>query len=84
MHRTQREHLLYVVVAHYLCLKKVGILIFSATPYVNTIFNPIFSMNPSIPTSIQDAQNLHQSKVKIQEYGTQANKKGETKHKMHH
>jgi len=41
-------------------------------------------MNPSIPTSIQDAQNLHQSKVKIQEYGTQANKKGETKHKMHH
>jgi hypothetical protein len=29
---------------------------------VNTIFNPIFSMNPCIPTSIQDAQNLHQSK----------------------
>ena len=25
-------------------------------------------MNPSIPTSIQDAQNLHQSKVKIQEH----------------
>ena len=56
---TERKHLSYVVVAHNLRLKKIGILIFSATPDVDTIFNPIFSMNPRIPTNIKDTQNLH-------------------------
>lgn len=77
MHKKHRAHLLYVVVAHYLRLKKVGILIFSATPDVNTIFNPIFSMNPCIPTGIKDTQNLHRSK--IHEYGVMNNKKGKQK-----
>lgn len=52
-----KNYLLWIVVTHCLCLKKIRIPIFSPTPYVDTIFSPIFSMYPSITTNIKYAQN---------------------------
>lgn len=54
----KRQYLLRINIAHCLCLKKIWILVFSATSYVNPISYPVLSMYPSITTKIQDTKNL--------------------------
>lgn len=43
---------------HCLCLKKIRVLVFSATSYMDTISDPILSMNPSLPTEVKNTKNL--------------------------
>lgn len=52
-------------VTHCLCLKKIWVLVFSTTSYVDTISDPVLSMNPSLTTEVENAKNLSPKERKV-------------------